>query len=51
MTKRKFKRYEYPLKDTKGNTYYGSYTIYAELEPNHLQGETLVQEFEAMGKE
>ena len=42
----KFKRYEYPLKDKNGKTYYGSYTIKDSVEPLNFKGEKLVQIFE-----
>lgn len=42
----KFKVYEYPLKDAKGKTYYGSYTIKETAKPCGFKGEKLVQTFE-----
>lgn len=42
----KLKVYEYPLKDTKGKTYYGSYTIKEGIKPLKFEGERLVQVFE-----
>lgn len=46
----KFKVYEYPLKDSNGKTYYGSYTIKAECNPCGFKGERLVAKFEAETK-
>lgn len=37
--------YEYPLKDSKGNTYYGSYTIKEGVKPMGFKDEKLVQTF------
>lgn len=42
----KFKVYEYPLKDSKGRIYYGSYTIKEHVKPLNFKGERLVQTFE-----
>lgn len=42
----KFKRYEYPIKDGKGNTYYGSYTIKDGVKRLYFKDEKLVQKFE-----
>ena len=42
----KFKRYEYPIKDNKGNIYYGSYTIKDGVKPLNFKDEKLVQKFE-----
>ena len=43
--KQRLKVYEYPLKDGKGQIYYGSYTIKNEIEPLGFKGERLVQKF------
>ena len=43
----KYKRYEYPLKDKNGQTYYGSYTIKEGVKPLGFKDEKLVQKFEA----
>ena len=37
--------YEYPLKDPKGNIYYGSYTIKEGVKPMGFKDEKLVQTF------
>ena len=42
----KYQRYEYPLTDDNGNTYYGSYTIKEGIKPLKFKDEKLVQEFE-----
>ena len=42
-----FKVYEYPLKDNKGKTYYGSYTIKDGVKPLGYSGERLIQTFSA----
>ncbi len=42
----KFKVYEYPLKDEKGKTYYGSYTIKEYVRQVGFKGEKLVDTFE-----
>lgn len=47
---KKFKVYEYPLKDNNGKTYYGSYTIKEEANPCGFPGERLVDRFEAKTK-
>ena len=46
MKVQKFKHYEYPLKDSNGNVYYGSYTIRDGAKPKKYKGEKLVQTFE-----
>ena len=46
----KFKVYEYPLKDNNGKTYFGSYTIKADVKPCGFKGERLVDSFEAKVK-
>lgn len=46
----KFKRYEYPITDKNGNTYYGSYTIKVGVKSLGFQNEKLVQVFEAKVK-
>lgn len=48
MVKKTLKRYEYPLKDSKGNVYYGSYTIKDNVKPKCFKDEKLVQKFEAL---
>jgi hypothetical protein len=45
-----FKVYEYPLKDSRGNTYYGSYTIKNSIKPLGFKDEKLVQRFQAVVK-
>lgn len=45
-----FEIYEYPLKDNKGKSYYGSYTIIAGLKPCGFKGERKVSTFTAMVK-
>ena len=45
MVKTKFKVYEYPIKDGK-NSYTGSYTIKANVNPLKYKGEKLVDVFE-----
>lgn len=40
-----FQTYEYPLKDTKGNVYYGSYTIKEGIKPLGFKDERLVNTF------
>ena len=42
----KFKHYEYPLKDKKGNIYYGEYTIKENTKPCGFEGEKLVETYE-----
>lgn len=42
----KFKGYEYPLKDSKGNIYYGYYSIKETAKPCGFKDEKLVEEFE-----
>lgn len=42
----KFKVYEYPLKDARGKTYYGSYTIKETAKPCGFKRERLVDTFE-----
>lgn len=46
----KMKVYEYPLKDTNGNIYMGSYTIKDHVKPLEFKGEKLVQTFEMEAK-
>ena len=41
----KLNRYQYPLKDANGKTYYGSYTIYDGVKPCGFDGEKLVGSF------
>ena len=41
----KFRVYEYPLKDSKGKVYYGSYTIRDGVKSVGFKGEKLVQIF------
>lgn len=45
-----FDVYQYPLKDNKGKTYYGSYTIVAGLKPCGFKDEKLVNTFTATVK-
>ena len=40
-----FNRYEYPIKDTNGQTYRGSYTIKKGVKPLGYTQEKLVQTF------
>ena len=40
-----FKVYEYPIKHPRGFTYYGSYTIKADVKPLGYKGEKLVSKF------
>ena len=44
----KFRVYEYPLKDKKGNVYFGSYTIKNGVKPMGFKDERLVQVFEGV---
>lgn len=43
VKKIRFNHYEYPLKDSKGNTYYGEYTIREGVKPLGYKGEKLTQ--------
>ena len=47
---KKFKRYEYPIEDKKGNKYIGSYTIYNDIKSLNYPNEELVEEFETCVK-
>lgn len=50
MKEQVFDVYEYPIKDNKGNTFVGSYTIIAGLKPCGFKGEVKVETFTALVK-